>query len=253
MSSAASSAPAARPAALAAGPVAIISVGGFGKDVATLMAETPDFPVADGIHSLGGDADHAARQVDVAFSSAGTAVVLALWRPFPALCARADELAFQVRRAWLPVVMDHPRVRVGPLVVPGSGACFGCFEARQVQHDRHRVVSAALLAAYDRDSGLAPRGYLGHHARIAAALANVMLGQLTDDPGTAAGHVITSKVFGPGIRRHRVLPCPGCPRCGRSPRPGDSDVLAGLIATIRARRPAVHDARGAKAGDRGDR
>ena len=245
MSSAAPSAPAPRRAT-------VISVGGFGTQVATLMAETSEFAVTDGINGPGGDTDRGARHLDVAFGSAGIAVVVALWRPFPALCAKADELAFQVRRAWLPVIMDHPHVRVGPLVVPGSGACFGCFEARQVQHDLHRAVSAAVLAAHDRGSRLAPQGHLGHHARIAAALASVMLEQLAEDPGTAAGHVIASNVFGPGIRRHRVLPCPGCPRCGQPPRPGDSDVLTGLTATMRARRPP-RAARQAKAGDRGDR
>jgi bacteriocin biosynthesis cyclodehydratase domain-containing protein len=216
-----------------AGPAGPLSVGEFGDQViAFLLGGAGSTAAAGADRAAVGDADG----LDAVFESTREPVVLALWRPCPSLCRRADNLAFRYWRPWLPVVMDHPRVRVGPLVAPGRGACFGCFEARRAQHDDHRADTDVVLAAYDRDAGLGPRGHLSQHARLAAALAEIMLSQFAHAPSAAAGQVISLNMLGGGLRRHRVVPVPGCARCGPPRRPGDSDVLAGLAGLIGAGR-----------------
>jgi bacteriocin biosynthesis cyclodehydratase domain-containing protein len=181
-------------------------------------------------------AEAARQRLKAVFAGSPGPVAVGLWRPSPTLCEAADELAFGHRRTWLPIIMDHPHLRVGPLVVPGQGACFSCFAARQAQHDAERTASAAVLKAYDLDGQLGPRGYLSHHARLAAALAHVMLGRLGEVPASVAGQVVSVNVLRSGFRAHRVASRPGCARCGCSRRRGDSDVLAGLVAAITAGR-----------------
>jgi bacteriocin biosynthesis cyclodehydratase domain-containing protein len=225
----------------------ILAVGEFGERVAGVMTETATRVTAPyagtwsdpaAVAAFGADADTGAIQhrLEAVFAAGSGPVILALWRPSRALCVRASELAFERGRVWLPVVMDHPHIRVGPLVAGGHGACFSCFEARQAQHDDQRATSTAVLKAYDLDSRLGPRGYLCHHARLAAGLAHVMLGGLDRPPSSLPGQVMSVNVLSFSIRAHRVVPMPGCPRCGRPRRRGDSDVLAGLVAAARASR-----------------
>jgi len=237
------------------GRATVIAVGEFGERVAGFMADmaasaAPSQGRAEAsaamVVRLGSAADPGAIRngLKAAFAGASGPVVTGLWRPWPALCGRSDELAFEYRCPWLPIIMDHPHLRVGPLVVPGHGACFSCFAARQAQHDDQRTASAAVLQAYDLDGRLGPQGYLCHHARLAAALAHVVLGRLGETSGSVAGQVVSANVLGSGFRTHRVAARPGCSRCGRARHRGDSDVLAGLVAAITASRKTMTDTAG---------
>jgi bacteriocin biosynthesis cyclodehydratase domain-containing protein len=215
------------PDALPGGSVAVLPVGDFGDHVAALLRGNAGWPVA------------VAGSVADAFAKDSRAFIATLWRPCPAACEEADALAFRYRRPWLPVVMDHPHVRVGPLVVPGQGACFACFTARYDQHDSQHDITAALRAGFDREPDLGTRGYLDHHARLAAALAQLTLGDLSDDClATAAGQVLTFNVHRGAIRRHPVIARSGCPRCGRVADAGNSSGLADLLHDITAERAA---------------
>ena len=42
------------------------------------------------------------------------AYLLAAWRPVPELAELLDEVAFARGIPWVPVVLDHPRLRLGP-------------------------------------------------------------------------------------------------------------------------------------------
>lgn len=46
--------------------------------------------------------------------------ILASWREVPALSELVDARSADWRTTWLPVVAEHPRLRIGPLVVPGE-------------------------------------------------------------------------------------------------------------------------------------
>ncbi|MFE0203402.1 TOMM precursor leader peptide-binding protein [Streptomyces sp. NPDC058985] len=108
----------------------------------------------------------------------------------------------------MPVVLEPAALRIGPLVVPGTGPCHRCFELRRSQHDRQTRETAALYAAYDRDPQCGPRGYLPQQARTASGVATLMLQHADRE----AGHVV-SLLRGGGVRRDRVIGRHGCPRC----------------------------------------
>jgi bacteriocin biosynthesis cyclodehydratase domain-containing protein len=215
--------------------VALLRLGDFGDHVAALLCDNARWPQA------------MADSVADAFEKDSRAFIAAMWRPCPAVCEEADALAFRHQRPWLPVVMDHPHVRVGPVVVPGQGACFACFTARYDQHDSQRDITAALRAGFDREPDFGPRGYLDHHARLAAALAQIALGDLSEDwLASAAAQVLTFNVYRNAIRRHTVIARSGCPRCGRPADAANGSAMADLLHNIAAERAARH-ARGRRA------
>lgn len=207
--------------------VTILGLGEFGGHVAALLCDNARWPVV-----------MASSVADAIEKDSGAAIV-AMWRPYPAACEEADALAIHHQRPWLPVVMDHPNVRVGPVVVPGRGACFACFTARHDQHDNQASISAMLRAGFDRDPELGPRGYLHHHARLAAALAQLALGDLSAGwLTTTAGQVLSFNVYRTAIRRHPVIARSGCPRCGRPVSTSGGSAMADLLHSFAAGREA---------------
>ena len=199
-------------------PVAVAGTGPFGTRCAELLAA-----------GLPGSRTLDASEITATFATRPGAVVLALWRPEPGLCEAADELAFRHRVPWLPVVMEHPVIRVGPVVRPPVGPCFGCYARRRAQHDGQPWATAALRAAYDRDQACGARGYLPHHARLAAAVAHTML-----HPGAVPlDTVSTIRLVTGGLSAGRVVACHGCARCGTGAPPGRPGWLEELPLRMR--------------------
>jgi bacteriocin biosynthesis cyclodehydratase domain-containing protein len=175
----------------------LLGVGPFGVRVAEILSGA--FPGSRTVDEDGLDDEFANSD----------AVVVALWRPAPALCERADLLAHRSGIPWLPIVMRHPLVLVGPLVCPGRGPCFQCYEHRLVQHDKDWRNTRDIHAAYDRDPNCGPRGFLPQHARMAAGIAACVLG----DRHAVAGEVVSFSLAEQRIRKDAVLSCHGCARC----------------------------------------
>lgn len=190
--------------------VAVAGVGAFGLAVADALpfARVPSAELADA------DAD---------------VLVLALWRPAPALLEQLDERAFATGRAWLPIVAEHPHLLVGPWVQPPDGPCLRCYSARRAQHDTALRVTSGLHAAYDSDPTIGPAGYLPHHVRIAVGLT---LRALTRrEPGLVSAYDLHSG----RLTTHCVVPVHGCARCDPSAEMGrrDGSTLAGALAGVR--------------------
>lgn len=203
--------------------VAVASSGAFGDRVAECLSTT--LP-----HVRTTSAD-----VSNAFAVARDAVVLALWRPEPALCEQADEAAHRFRIPWLAVIMEHPVIRVGPLVNPGLSPCFRCYQRRRQQHDTQPAATSALLAAYAADSGLGPTGYLPHQGRLAAGVARRLLDEILPGPAikdgrSTPGQVTTIRLLGGGMNSSSVIACHGCLRCGQVQGPAGhlAEALAGV-------------------------
>jgi bacteriocin biosynthesis cyclodehydratase domain-containing protein len=200
------------------GSVAIASAGPFGARVSDIL-----------IAGLAGGRQLSAGEFATAFTAGSSAVVLALWRPDHGVCETADELSFQTGVRWLPVIMEHPVIRVGPMVCPPAGPCFGCYTRRRAQHDNQPWVTAALRAAYDSDGSCGPGGYLPHQARMAAAVAHDFLSQQTTDAeSTRAGEVTTIRLQAGGLGTSRVVACHGCTRCGSDAPAGSPDLVREL-------------------------
>ncbi|MFG2719314.1 TOMM precursor leader peptide-binding protein [Streptomyces sp. NPDC048416] len=179
--------------------IRLIATGAFGDSVVTKLREV--LPDTEAL---------APNDLSRAFMGNPSLVVLALWRPSPGLCQRADRLAAEYAVPWLPVILEHPVLRIGPYVHPGQGPCFDCYQSRRRQHDEHHRTTAALYDAYDAAEEVGPGGHLPHHARLAAATA--VLHIRADNPNT----VTTVRLSSAHIATHRVVACHGCGRCGPS-------------------------------------
>jgi bacteriocin biosynthesis cyclodehydratase domain-containing protein len=183
-----------------AAAVRLIGTGPFGEDVVRVLADAlPDARVT------------AADQLEAAFTDSPELVVLALWRPSPSLSERADNLAASRKVPWIPVIMEHPVLRIGPQVRPGEGPCFRCYRWRRVQHDDQHRATAVLHAAYEASADCGPRGHLPHHARLAAAAVAAQL-----EHGVV-GRVTTIQLASSRVLTHHVVACNGCDRCGELP------------------------------------
>lgn len=201
-------------------PVTIVSTGPFGSRVSEMLAA-----------GHGDRRQLRAGKITAAFAARPGAVVLALWRLDTRLCERADELSFSTGTRWLPVIMEHPLIRIGPLICPPAGPCFGCYLRRRGQHDSQPWATAALRAAYEADDDCGPAGYLPHHARMAAAVADIMLGRQQAAAGSA---VTTIRLHRGSVGTNRVIACHGCPRCGEDAPAGLPDVVRELSLGARA-------------------
>lgn len=155
-----------------------------------------------------------ARVLDGALDWQGDALLVAAWRESPRVTVALDEAAWARRTPWLPVVMEHPSVRVGPTVVPGQGPCYQCFRGRLAQHDATATLTAALHDAYGADSGLGPAGFSPHHVSVAAGLTLAAAADLTATPPRHVGRVIRYQVLSQQIGVGHVVGRHACPRCG---------------------------------------
>jgi bacteriocin biosynthesis cyclodehydratase domain-containing protein len=140
--------------------------------------------------------------------------LLVAWRRVPSLEREFDEESFRSGQPWLPVVLNHPVLEIGPAVVPGTGACHGCYRSRLAQHDAARSVRAAVDRHYDADTLAGPAGYLPSTALFAAAAAAEVIDRLWAEPENEAGRVRLIDVPTQRLRSGRVVGVHGCPRCG---------------------------------------
>lgn len=181
--------------------LALCGVGSFGRRVTALLAG--EFPCSRQFH---GNREPTSGDLASAFASDCAAVVVVVPRVSRAICTHADDLAYQSGKPWLPVVLEHPWLRAGPLVRPPSGPCFRCCQARRRQHDTEFGASAVIEAAYDADAALAPAGYLPHQARLGAAM---VARSLTD---CVPGLVFEVNVVTSASAAHPVISCHDCDR-----------------------------------------
>lgn len=140
--------------------------------------------------------------------------LLASWHRAPKLERDFDEESFKTGQPWLPVILDHPQLEIGPAVVPGLGACHDCYRRRQLQHDSARVIRTAIGEHYDAHPEDGPDGFLPSTALLAAAVAADMVERIRTDPAGVAGRIRQIEVPTQQVRTGRVVGAHGCPRCG---------------------------------------
>jgi bacteriocin biosynthesis cyclodehydratase domain-containing protein len=154
------------------------------------------------------------RRVDVAGLPPAGAYVLARSRQDPDLELLLDESVHHWRSLLLPLIVEHPHLRIGPLVVPGAGACAGCHHARRRQHWAGGPAQDALEDLYREDPAVGPAGFLPMSAQFAADIATGLLERaLLGDTGDA-GTVRRLGLLTQETQRSTVVGVHGCPRCG---------------------------------------
>lgn len=140
--------------------------------------------------------------------------LLVTWRRVPQMEQEFDEESFRSGQPWLPVILDHPVLEIGPVVVPGVGACHTCYRRRLAQHDGSRAIRDAVDQHYDADASAGPAGYLPATALFAAAAAAEVVDRLRAAPASEAGRVRQIDVPTQQLRSGLVVGVHGCPRCG---------------------------------------
>jgi len=183
----------------------VIAAGSFGIAVAERLEAAIEAATIQHVH---GD-----RPIPMTWPVAGI-YVLAASREMPALAGVLDDCAFRWRVPWLPVVYEHPHLRIGPLVVPGRGPCYHCFRGRLAQHGTAPELTQALERHLGADDP-GPGGFLPAHATFAAGAAQATLAALRDDEGEDVGRVRWLNVVTARPGSARVTSVHGCVRCGR--------------------------------------
>ena len=186
-------------------PIHILSVGPFGHAVATAFKELVPEVIGTALQGEG--------QTFPALWPTARLHILAAWRPVRGLSRAFDEMCHIWRTPFIEAVMEAPNLRVGPVVVPGSGACRTCFEKRTLQHASRPTQLVALWDYYDANPGRGPQGYLAPFVEIAA----LRLAQFVDEleyPGAAVGTVWELNLVSRQTSNGKVVGIHGCPRCG---------------------------------------
>jgi bacteriocin biosynthesis cyclodehydratase domain-containing protein len=154
------------------------------------------------------------RPIPAGYLPLADAYVLVAARQVEDLCQWLDDSVHVWRRKLLPVVVEHPWLRVGPLVAPGSGACATCYLRRFRQHHRSLPQWEALVTHYRVHTTDGPRGYLPSTVFLAAELAAQQLSEAFTGDNSGAGTVRHLHLLGHQMRRSTVIGIHGCPRCG---------------------------------------
>lgn len=160
--------------------------------------------------------------------------VLAAWRPIPTLAAILDDVAHAWRVPWLPIVAEHPLVRIGPTVVPGAGPCYGCFRGRLRQHSLSPEVDRVLDSVYQYRPEPGPSGYLPSTATLVAMAAADALEACVRAPDREAGRVRQYDIVAQRATTGRAVGVHGCARCGlqRDERTRSSEPLLSEVRRL---------------------
>ena len=219
----------------------VLTVGGFGDRVGARLAQR--YPGAEVIDAVAGTHPAAWPTTDV--------LIVAAEYDHPELFEAVERAAFAWRRPWFPVLLDHPYLRCGPVVVPSRTACHRCFRRRRRQHaktpglwDDHRP--PALPGSADR-----VRGFAGFHVGLATGLAVRAVADARNDSGGPPGGWVRTVGLVDGVpQRSGVIAVDGCQRC-RPPRAGRDWLAVATAVDARlaeAVDPSTHDSAAALGG-----
>jgi len=205
----------------------VITVGSVGREIGDRLARLR--PAAHRRDATDG--------LDVSGLPPADAYVLAAGRQVAGLEQDLDAMVHDRRRALLTVAVEHPVLRLGPLVVPGSGAaCATCYHGRYRTHVAGLDALDSLEAHYRERPHDEPAGFLPPMLDFAAAQAHGLLAAAAVDPSGRAGFVHLAHLLMPRLYRWTVVGVHGCPRCGsgRDERERSSGRLVEAVAVALA-------------------
>lgn len=181
----------------------LITVGAFGKAVARNLRTLIEFRETT--------IEYGAKR-DQGWSMADINVVVA-WRPVPRICALLDDLCFERRTRFLPLILDGTVMIVGPFVVPGAGSCWHCWNIRCQQHAAWPTEREALLSFYASHPAEGPNGYLEPFAMMGAARINEAV-SLFQGEQAIPGEIWQIDMLSLDITQTVAIGVNDCPRCG---------------------------------------
>ncbi|WP_406363768.1 TOMM precursor leader peptide-binding protein (plasmid) [Streptomyces sp. NBC_00715] len=102
----------------------------------------------------------------------------------------------------------HPEIQIGPIFASDLPGCHECLEDRLIAGDPKPEYTKAFWETYDQDPKAGTRGFLEHHALIAAGLAR----SLAEEAPGATRSLYTYHVLTGEIIHHTFVPVSTCPR-----------------------------------------
>lgn len=157
-------------------------------------------------------------------------MVVASWRQAPTLCELVDELSHKWQRPFIPLILDSTEMRIGPVVVPGSGCCWRCWMRRQRQHASWPEARVALQEHYANHPQSGPKGYLEPFARMGAARLSAIIDDM-DAEIDLAGTIWQIDTLTRRITTSMAVGVHGCPQCGMQ-RPEAARSVAALQSDL---------------------
>ncbi|WP_337820802.1 TOMM precursor leader peptide-binding protein [Amycolatopsis sp. A1MSW2902] len=130
----------------------------------------------------------------------------------------------------LDVWTEIGRVVIGPAEIPGLPGCGGCLDLRRHRARTEPEYGRLLQAQHGETLRARASGWITPMAAsIVARLVGDEVGALlaTSEPRRCSGAMLVIDLRSLDVRRHRFLPDPRCPRCGRLPE--DTPELADLV------------------------
>lgn len=153
-------------------------------------------------------------------------------RPVSRLFKTMDTLAHNWKTPWLPVVLEHPYLRIGPFIEPTRGeSCYHCFERRYLQHHLTPDYLQALYHYYDHTPTAGPKGHLKVFTGLAAAHTTGLLNRYHFDGTSVIDDVWQINLLTRESIRSKVVGIHGCPRCGLGREESDRSVR-NLVADL---------------------
>ncbi|OAJ76157.1 hypothetical protein AYJ08_19960 [Brevibacillus sp. SKDU10] len=198
-------------------PIHVIAVGTFGTEVANqIVSRAPETVVTHMPATY--------TQLPTHLFPVARIHVLASWRAVSQLSNQMDEYSYRWKIPWLPVVMDHPYLRIGPFVDTSEGACYHCFEKRYLQHSPTPEYIDALNSYYDAHPEAGPKGFLRVFASLSAAQVIHLEKCYRQESTSISGSLWQINILTSEPLQTQVIGVHGCPRCGLGRQEEDRSV-----------------------------
>jgi bacteriocin biosynthesis cyclodehydratase domain-containing protein len=189
----------------AARPVNVLAVGPFGRAVARYLS-TFLAPIVETVlvqEQLPAEEDFSRARVHV----------VAAWRPVPLLCELLDQFIHREPRPFIPLILESAMLRLGPVIVPGSGSCWNCWMKRSSQHAQWPKDQATVLQHYSAHPEAGPKGYLEPFALLGALRIKQTIEAL-DSATAVPGSIWEIDTITRRTASSVVVGIHDCPRCG---------------------------------------
>ncbi|WP_432146599.1 hypothetical protein [Streptomyces sp. bgisy084] len=200
----------------------VVHTGDFGAAVATEVRRR--LPDADAVHT---------GALPGLQCPPGGLILLATNRPCVDVELTVDRWAMDQQCFLIPVALEHPFLRIGPVLGPRAHATLDCYRRRLHQHHRDREVRRMAEEQYAAEAALQPQGYLPTLVTLAVSTVLELGRRLADGVDDELQQVRLLDVYTLSTRCSRLV--------GRHGNARSAPVYAEAERSYRALLPVVRD------------
>lgn len=208
-------------------PIHIITVGGFGEEVAARFLQRDPSILVTKLETT-----NYTLQIHQ-FPSARLHIFVCD-KPLSSFAKLLDNIFYNWKEPWLLMTQEHPYLRIGPFIIPGKKSCYHCFEARYLQHSTKPSHIKALYDYYSLHPFASPKGFLPGFAGIVTSYTWNIIKRFDQQDYSMAGDVYQIHMLKRTSFCAKVLNVHGCARCtpDRNWKTSSVDMLAKHITPL---------------------